>query len=41
VAEEDILELDHAGVGKQQRRVVAGHQRAAGDDLVATLVEVV
>ena len=27
-AEEDILELHHAGVGEEQRRVIAGHERA-------------
>ena len=33
-AEEDVLELVHAGVGEQQRRIVVRHQRAGGDDLV-------
>jgi hypothetical protein len=28
LAEEHVLELHHAGVGEQQRRIVAGHQRA-------------
>ena len=32
VAEKDVLELHHAGVGEQQRRVVAGHQRRGGHD---------
>ena len=34
-AEEHVLELVHAGVGEQQRRVVVRHQRAGGNDLVA------
>jgi len=34
-AEEDVLELVHAGVGEQQRRVVEGYQRRGADDLVA------
>ena len=38
-AEEDVLELDHAGVGEQQRRVVARHQRARGHDGVAVALE--
>jgi hypothetical protein len=33
--EKDILELVHAGVGEQQRRVVMRHQRTRCDDLVA------
>src|ERR1700678_4288171 len=28
LAEEHILELDHAGVGEQQRGIVPGHERA-------------
>ena len=39
LAEEHVLELHHAGVGEQQRRVVAGHERARGHDLVPALVE--
>ena len=31
LAEEQILELHHAGIGEQQRRVVARHQRTGGD----------
>ena len=27
LAEEHVLELHHAGVGEQQRRIVAGHER--------------
>ena len=34
-AEEDVLELDHACVGEQQRRIVAGNQRARWDHGVA------
>ena len=34
-AQEDVLELVHAGVGEQQRGVVGGHQRRAADDAVA------
>jgi hypothetical protein len=40
-AEEDILELVHAGVGEEQRRVVAGHHGTGGDDLVPLRGEVV
>ena len=36
---EDVLELHHPGVGEHQRRVVARHQRARGDDLVALAPE--
>jgi hypothetical protein len=38
-AGEHVLELHHAGVGEQQRRVVAGYQRARRHDLVAVLAE--
>ena len=41
LAGEDVLELHHAGIGEHQRRVVARHQRAALDDLVALAREVV
>ena len=34
-APEDVLELDHAAVGEEQRLVPAGHQAGAGHDLVA------
>ena len=37
---EDVLELDHAGVGEHQRRVVTRHQRARLNDFVAVLAEV-
>ena len=40
-AEEDVLELHHAGVGEQQRRIVARHQRAALDHGVAMLREII
>jgi hypothetical protein len=32
MAGEHVLELHHAGVGEQQRRVVARHQRAGRHD---------
>jgi hypothetical protein len=35
LAGEHVLELHHAGVGEQQRGIVARHQRAGGDDGVA------
>ena len=35
LSQEHVLELVHAGIGEQQRRVVAGHHRRAGNDLVA------
>ena len=34
-AEEDVLELHHAGVGEEQRRVVARDERGTRDDAVA------
>ena len=40
-AHEDILELDHAGVDQQQRRIVVRHQIAAVYNLVVQLVKVV
>ena len=39
LAQEHVLELHHAGVREQQRRIVAGHERAGGHDLVAVLAE--
>ena len=39
-AEEDVLELVHAGVGEQQRGVVRRHERGGVDDLVSVLGEV-
>ena len=38
-AEEHVLELDHAGVGEQQGRVVARHQRRRRHDGVAFAAE--
>jgi hypothetical protein len=38
-AQEGILELIHAGVGQEQRRVILRHQAAAGDDLMTVLVK--
>ena len=34
-AEENILELVHAGIGEQERRIVERHQRTGSDDLMA------
>ncbi len=39
LAQEHVLELHHAGVGEEQRRVVAGHERARGHDGMAVLAE--
>ena len=39
-AREDVLELHHSGVGEHQRGIVARHQRARIDDLVAVGAEV-
>ncbi len=39
-AEEDVLELVHAGVGEQQRGVAVRNQRRTGDDAVAVTLEV-
>ena len=41
VAGEDVLELDHAGIGEQQGRVVSRHQRRGGYDLVAVAPKIV
>ena len=38
-AEKHILELHHAGIGKQQRRIVAGDERGTRHNLVAALAE--
>ena len=38
---EQVLELNHAGIGKHQRRVIAGHQRAAVHHLVTVLGKIV
>ncbi len=40
IAGEDVLELHHAGVSEHQRRIVARHQRAGGDDFMPVLGEV-
>ena len=40
-AGEDVLELHHAGIGEQQCRIVARHQRARRDDLVIVAREIV
>src|SRR5215217_292687 len=40
LAEEHVLELVHSGVREQQGRVVARHERRAGHDLMAVLLEV-
>jgi len=40
-ADEDVLELDHAGVGEHQRRVVARNQRARRNDFVTIGGEIV
>ena len=39
LAEEAVLELHHAGVGEQQRRVVARHEGSRRHDGVAALAE--
>src|SRR6185369_2047759 len=39
-AEEDFLELHHAGVREQQRRVVGGNERGAGAHGVAVALEI-
>ena len=39
-AEEDVLELVHAGVGEQQRGIVGRHQRRGVHDLVSVLLEI-
>jgi len=39
LAEEDALELHHPGIREQQRRIVGGHERGAGQNLVSILPE--
>ena len=39
-AGEIVLELDHAGIGEHQRRVVPRHQRPGGDLGVPVLLEI-
>ena len=36
---EAVLELNHAGIGEHQRRIVARHQRRGGHDLVPVALE--
>ncbi len=38
--EKQVLELHHAGIGEQQRRVIARHQRTAGHARVSLALEV-
>ena len=40
-AGEDVLELHHAGIGEQQCRIVARHERARRDDLVLVARKIV
>ena len=40
-AGEVVLELDHAGVGEQQRRVAVRHERRARDGAVTAVAEIV
>src|SRR3546814_5856694 len=40
VAGEDVLELHHARVGEQQRRIVARHQRRGRHGLVAVALKI-
>src|SRR5579871_995595 len=37
LAQKHVLELDHAGIGEQERRIVGGHERARGHDRMAML----
>ena len=41
IAEKQILELHHAGIGEQQGGIIGGHQRTAGHDLMSLGIEVV
>ena len=41
LAEEHVLELHHAGIGEQQCRIIARHERARGHDGVALALEVI
>src|SRR6187549_3084844 len=38
--QEQVLELIHPGVGEEQRGVVVGHERSAGDDAMPVPLEV-
>ncbi len=40
LAQEHVLELHHARIGEEQRRIVARHERARGHDRVGLLAEV-
>src|SRR5207244_6537741 len=40
LAEKDILELHHARVDEEQRRIVCRHERARGHDAVALRTEI-
>ena len=40
-AGEDILELDHAGIGEQQGRIIAWHERRGGDDRMPVAGEII
>ncbi len=37
----DVLELHHAGIGEEQRRIVARDERAGGNDFVAVTREII
>ena len=39
LAQEHVFELDHAGIGEQQRGVIAGYQRTGGHNLMALLLK--
>ena len=41
LAQEYILELDHTGIGEEQRGIVMRYQRAAGNDLVTVIRKVI
>ena len=40
VSEKDILELVHAGIGKQKRWILKGNQRCTGNDLMLVALEI-
>ena len=35
ITEKSILKLNHTGIGKKQRWIIAGHERATGNNLVS------
>ena len=39
LAEKHVLELHHAGIGKQQRRVIGRHERTRGHDHMTLFAE--